>query len=109
MSHRTPIRHGEVLLLPVDSVPDNAKRQQVVECIIAHSETGHHHVLESDQKFWEIIDGSQLYVDLDAPTPLRHRKDYDQHRELEVPAGKWKVIKKREFDPFKAIIRNVAD
>lgn len=109
MSPRTPIRHGEVLLLPVESVPDNAKRQQVNECIIAHSETGHHHVLESDQMFWEIVDGNDLYVDLDMPTPLRHRKDYEQHRELQVPAGKWKIVKKREFDLVKETRRLVVD
>ena len=95
---RTPIRHGEILLLPVPSPPDGTRRH-VTECIVGHSESGHHHVLEGDATFAEIVAANgDLYVDLDAPTPLRHRKDFQQHRELTVPAGAWRVVRKTEFD-----------
>lgn len=98
MSPRTPIRHGEILLLPVASVPTGTV-ESVTECIVGHSETGHHHVLESDSVFAQIVAANgDLYVDLDAPTPLRHRKEFQQHRELSVPAGAWRVIRKAEFD-----------
>lgn len=98
MSNRAPIRHGEVLLLPVAAAPDGV-RDAVKTCIVGHSESGHHHVLESDALFAQIVSTSSgLYVDLDTPTPLRHRKDHDQHRELIVPAGVWRVIRKTEFD-----------
>lgn len=95
---RTPIRHGEILLLPVASAPNGAL-QHVTECIVGHSESGHHHVLESDAVFAQIVAANgDLYVDLHAPAPLRHRKAYQQHRELIVPAGAWRVIRKTEFD-----------
>ena len=97
MVPRTPIRHGEILLLPIPSTPAGVV-QRVTECIVGHSETGHHHVLESDVLFQQIIAGGNLYVDLDAPTPLRHRKQFRAHRELSVPAGAWRVIRKTEFD-----------
>lgn len=73
--------------------------RQVTECIVGHSESGHHHVLESDVVFTEIVaaDGER-YVDLGAPTALRHRKTYQQHRELTVPIGAWRIIRKTEFD-----------
>jgi len=86
MSQRTPIRHGEILLLPVDAVP-NGSVESVPSCIVGHSESGHHHVLESDEVFEQIIAANgDLFVDLPSVTPLRHRKDYQQHRELQVPA-----------------------
>lgn len=95
---RTPIRHGEVLLLPVDATPSGAA-QRVTSCIVGHSESGHHHVLEGDLEFATVISASgTLYVDLDAPTPLRHQKDHDRHRDLQVPAGAWRVVRKTEFD-----------
>jgi hypothetical protein len=98
MALRTPIRHGEILLLPIESVPPG-RAEKVTECIVGHSETGHHHVLESDAEFHRIVAANgDLYVDLEAPTPLRHRKDHQQHRELSVPAGTWRVIRKTEFD-----------
>jgi hypothetical protein len=98
MALRTPIRHGEILLLPIESTPAGTA-ERVTECIVGHSETGHHHVLESDAEFDRIVAANgDLYVELDAPTPLRHRKDRQQHRELSVPAGAWRVIRKTEFD-----------
>lgn len=100
MPKRTPIRHGEVLLLPVASTP-KGNTTKVRECIVGHSETGHHHVLESEELFDQIVAANgDLFVDLDAPTPLRHRKEFQQHRELCVPAGLWKVIRKQEFAPY---------
>jgi hypothetical protein len=98
MSDRSPIRHGEVLLLPVATPPEGV-RHMVKTCIVGHSESGHHHVLESDALFAQIVSASaDLYVDLDTATPLRHQKDHDQHRELTVPPGVWRVIRKTEFD-----------
>ena len=98
MPQRTPIRHGEILLLPVDSVPEG-RVVQVTNCIVGHSESGHHHVLESDVVFDQIIAANgDLFVDLPRATPLRHHKTHERHRELRVPAGAWKVIRKTEFD-----------
>lgn len=98
MARRTPLRHGEVLLLPVTEVPAG-QREEVSGCIVGHSESGHHHILESDTVFAQIVAANgDLYVELDSPTPLRHHKDHHQHRELSVPAGAWRVIKKTEFD-----------
>jgi hypothetical protein len=101
MATRTPIRHGEVLLRPVDFVPHGAfvERVRVTSCIVGHSESGHHHVLESDAAFTQIVTAlGDMFVDLPDPTPLRHLKAYQQHRELQVPAGMWQVIRKTEFD-----------
>lgn len=97
MSNRTPIRHGEVLLVPVESVP-HGRVERVAKCIVGHSESGHHHVLESHDTFERIVADGNLYVNLGAATPLRHHKTHHQHRELIVPAGGWRIVKKTEFD-----------
>ena len=98
MSQRTPIRHGEILLLPVDAAP-LGETERVTSCIVGHSESGHHHVLESDEAFAQIVAmNGDLFVELPAATPLRHHKSHQQHRELIVPAGVWKVIRKTKFD-----------
>jgi hypothetical protein len=98
MPQRTPIRHGEILLLPVDAVPYGSI-ESVSSCIVGHSESGHHHVLESDEAFDQIVAmNGDMFVDLGRDTPLRHHKTHQQHRELTVPAGTWKIIRKTEFD-----------
>ncbi|OFJ55170.1 hypothetical protein [Mycolicibacterium grossiae] len=93
-----PIRHGEVMLLPVRCAPAGFT-ELVTTCVVGHSESGHHHVLDSDTAFARIVAANgDLYVDLDQPTRLSHRKDHDQHRELDVPAGIWRVLRKTEYD-----------
>ena len=70
MSQRTPIRHGEILLRsrsPLQTPRENGK------CAVVHRwayESGHHHVLESDTVFAQIVAANgDLYVDL---MPRRH-------------------------------------
>src|SRR6201998_461122 len=93
MSTRTPIRHGEVLLLPVYSAPEGGVVEKITKCIVGHSESGHHHILEANAEFEQIItEDGNMFVDLAEETPLRHLKDEQQHRELQVPAGAYKVV-----------------
>jgi hypothetical protein len=111
MHQRTPLRHGEILLLPVDALPYGSV-ESVSSCIVGHSESGHHHVLESDDVFQQIVTtNGDLFVDLIRDTPLRHHKNFQQHRALTVPAGMWKVIRKTEFDVRSSVAprRVVAD
>jgi hypothetical protein len=46
-------------------------RVKVSTCIVGHSESGHHHVLQSDALFDQIMaaNGCDPYVDFVAPTP----------------------------------------
>lgn len=103
---RTPIRHGEVMLVPVGS-PPAGDVERVSRCIVGHSESGHHHVLDSAQEFARIVAANgDVYVALDAPSRLFHQKEHDQHRDLEVPAGAWRVVRKREFDVTRTVDPN---
>lgn len=68
--------------------------------------------MESDEVFAQIFAANgDLFVDLIRDTLLRHQKSRQQHRELSVPAGKWKVIRKTEFDVRSSVAprRMVAD
>lgn len=98
---RSPIRHGEILLLPVDALPKNpAKREQHTNYIVGHSETGHHHVLESDTVFEEIAAANgDIFLNLVEDAQLVHLKEVEAHRTLPVVAGGWRVIKKTEYRP----------
>ena len=45
------VRHGEVILKPITSLPKEAVlEKETNEYIVAHSETGHHHVLATKEK-----------------------------------------------------------
>lgn len=107
---RTPIQHGECLLLPVGKMP-KGKTVKVTEQIIAHSETGHHHVVEAKQEFEVMgsLEKQDLYLRLFEPAKLVHKKATDKHKTLTVPKGDWKILHKSEYDPYFQRIQRVVD
>lgn len=102
------IRHGENVLKPVEKTEGKVSKYKIY--IVGHSETGHHHVLESKYEF-EVIEGEkeELFVRLFEPAKIVHQKTFDVHRTLEVPAGTYQVIRKKEYDPFREVVRQVWD
>ncbi len=103
-----PIRHGEILLQPIARMP-RGKNAQHTSFIVGHSETGHHHVLESATDFAVVDRKDDLYVRLFQPGRLVHQKSVDRHHDLVVDAGRYKVIYKTEYNPFEKVIERVMD
>lgn len=102
-----PIRHGEVLLVPVNKILAG-RPMRATSFIVGHSESGHHHVLESEAPF-SVQDKKELYLRLFEPAKLVHLKETNTHKTLTVPAGVYKVLKKTEYDPFAKVRREVWD
>jgi len=107
---RTVIQHGECLLVPVNNMPKSEIRSVTTE-IVAHSETGHHHVVVSNKPFEAQgdVDKHDLYLRLFEPAKLEHKKVTNKHKTLKVPAGIWKVLHKTEYNPFAGLIQRVKD
>lgn len=105
------IRHGEILLQPVNEIP-KGKIVKAKNYIVGHSETGHHHVLESDVDF-TVLEAEnmndQLFFQLIKPAKMVHKKSTDKHKTLTIPAGIYKRFHDTEYDPFEKVIREVAD
>jgi hypothetical protein len=104
---KTVIRHGEVLLIQVDKLP-RGRYIRKDNYIVGHSESGHHHVLEAEEAPFTINE-KKMYLNLFKPAKLVHQKTINKHNDLVVPAGKYKVLKKTEYDPFAKIRREVWD
>jgi hypothetical protein len=101
-------RQGDVLIERVDQVPEGAVKQKVKGAIVlAHGEaTGHHHALECDKADWwkrgEGL-GAEQFIALPKPGRVTHQ----EHSTIELPAGRYRVTRQREYSP--EAIRNVAD
>ncbi len=108
MNKLKPIRHGEILLLPINEIPDG-ETDKHTSFIVGHSETGHHHVLEGTQFEVTEDEKNELYFRLFELTKLVHKKATERHRTLTIPAGTYKRYHDTEYDPFNEIIRNVKD
>lgn len=102
-----PIRHGENLLVPVESFYGDAKKSRAY--IVGHRETGHHHILESKTYFDVAVSNEDLYLRLYAPADLVHKKSHDRHDTLTVQPGIYRVKRKHEYDPWSQRIREVFD
>lgn len=101
-----PIRHGENLLLPINK---DFSGKEHTSFIIGHSETGHHHVLESKTPFKVSQSDKEFLIELFGPAKLVHKKQLDKHNTLTINPGKYRVIKKTEYDPWQGVIREVHD
>jgi len=106
-------RHGELLIRPVDKLP-KGKKTVGKSFIVGHSETGHHHVLESNVDFTiiepekENLQGS-IFFELVSNGKLVHKKTVNRHNDLVFAPGKYEVTHKLEYNPFTKIRERVFD
>lgn len=107
--NKKTFRHGEIVLTSTNKLPEG-KLEIVKSYIVGHSETGHHHVLESTKPYTVTKDKfNKLWLELEVEAQLVHKKSHDVHETLTIPAGIYEVGQKVEYDPFTGIIANVRD
>lgn len=92
---------GDVRLFLVSELPEGLERKQAQRCIVAHSETGHHHVVESPgaELFVDPGDPFTCYLRLAEDVVLTHLRPWDTHAPVVIPAGVWGVRRQREYVP----------
>ena len=105
------VRHGEVILKPIKSLPEGSILKETTKTnIVAHSETGHHHVLEAKKDFKIYTLMGDTYIEIPSVTTLRHEKTgKDVHTPHKIAPAVYKIVVKKEFDYFAGIIRQVRD
>ena len=96
------IRQGDVILMPIEELPKNLKEKDKV--IAVGEATGHNHRFESKQVQVFADNSGQQFVQVKKPSKLIH----EEHHELEIPKGNFKVVLQREFDVVEGI-RQVQD
>lgn len=108
------VRHGEVILKAILELPKEAKLvEEKNKIIVAHSETGHHHILETKVDMTKIKVYSwngEMYLEVPEISELWHQKTgQDVHTPHKITPSIYKVILKREFDYFAGILKIVRD
>lgn len=98
-----PAFQGDTVFRRVDKLPDDAKRAAVAkEHVVAHSETGHHHVALGGT-YYTTADPLRAYLVTTTPVKVEHRRSTDTHETLELLSGGgevvWEIGRQREYVP----------
>lgn len=104
-----PAFQGDCMFRRVDRLPAGVTRQKgrlrtsgVSEHVVAHSETGHHHVALGGE-YYTSGDPFVAYLVTTETTRVEHRRSTDTHETLELlvdgPKVIWEIRRQREHTP----------
>ena len=98
-----PSFQGDICIRRVDVIPADLTPVEGADGvhILAHSETGHHHVVKerSAQILIDQTNAFIVYLDVAEPTALEHLRDFDTHEPYLLEPGKYEVRRQREHMP----------
>lgn len=102
---------GDVMFIRIDDLPKNLEvaKEENGNFIVAHSETGHHHVIDS-KNAQLLIDKTNdfiSYIKVSKPAEVEHQRSFDTHESLLLAPGNYQVRRQREYMPEG--FRRVAD
>lgn len=96
---RKPMRQGDVLILPVNKIPNglkNFKKTKRVTLALGEA-TGHHHTIYTDAiGYASSIEALAEYFEVTGETAdLTHQ----EHGTIPIPKGKWRNVIQTEYTP----------
>jgi len=101
---------GDLLLRRLPALPAVQMKEVPREdgkCILAHSETGHHHAVAEPQVRWmqpltvsgDFADTTRYLEVIADHADVVHHRDHDTHETLRLPKGIYEVRRQREHVP----------
>lgn len=100
-----PGAQGDILIIPISVIPANVKPGALDNgnYVIAHSETGHHHVIDRTKAevFEAADDAFVAYIrTLGTGAEIKHMRDHDTHETIALEPNKsYQVRRQREYVP----------
>ncbi len=90
---------GDVVFLRVKELPGNAKA--TTNKVVAHSETGHHHMFSKDSgvTMYEVGDPMICYLRVESASLLEHHRPFDTHESISFSPGIYEMRRQREYTP----------
>ena len=91
------VRQGDVLLVPVDAIPEKARpvARDNGRVVLAYGEaTGHAHAISSAAAT-QLHDDIERYLRLTAVATLQH----EEHAAIELAPGSYRIVIQREYVP----------
>ena len=99
----TPPYHpqGDLNIFSVDEIPEGLSEEKAEkgQHILAHSETGHHHVVDGNTVRVFKENDFVSYLDVEKESNVVHLRSFDTHETIQVPPGKYRITRQREYTP----------
>lgn len=94
---------GDMLLIKRDKLPEGLEldKPEGNYFVVAHSETGHNHVIDRN-KAQLLIDKTNAfiaYLNVLEPTEIEHLRSHDTHESIHVDKGIYEIRRQREYIP----------
>jgi hypothetical protein len=95
---------GDTLYRRIEKLPDGATPREKTngEVVVAHSETGHHHLFRNGKGI-EVFDTPNdplvCYLRLESEEVLEHMRSFDTHESIKFSPGLYEVRRQREATP----------
>ena len=99
---------GDFLIMRINDIPKNVepmKLDNTNHIVVAHSETGHNHVMDRANVDAFVKAGTketdlfELFLSVKEDTPIEHLRSFDTHESIMVPPGNYIVKRQREYTP----------
>lgn len=104
---------GDMLITKIDKLPNDIQIQPMTPeegyHILAHSETGHHHIITDNQvEFYSHAnDNFVAYLVVNNPEGalIEHKRSFDTHAPIKVNKGIYEIRRQREYinEGFRAV------
>lgn len=101
---KTQGAQGDVLFRRIDALPADATpaKAEAGQFVVAHSETGHNHVVmeRPGVRYFTAMDELRAYLVVEGdPAPVEHLRSFDTHETFGLTPGVWEVRRQREYTP----------
>ena len=99
---------GDLMIRRIEKLPENLNLMNPENgaYIVAHSETGHHHVIAERQnvRVFESDDPLISYLEVieateETETLIEHLRSFDTHESLLITPGIYEIRRQREYTP----------
>src|SRR6185295_15874759 len=99
-----PAFQGDVMFRRVDKLPPGLVKKDGAEHVVAHSETGHHHVALGGDYYSVPGNPMLAYLVTKKVVKVEHRRSTDTHETLQLLKGDapevvWEIGRQREHAP----------
>lgn len=94
------IAQGDLNIFAVDRIPDGlslAPKNLDGQYVLAHSETGHHHVINGNTVRVYDHDEFVSYLDVQETSNVVHLRNFDTHAPVTLEPGKYRIARQREY------------